>query len=102
MKVVRCNLLQVHLKLFVMASKFLIKSPVEILEGYGLKGVKLTLNLQQCQKLSAIYHSLNAKVDLTSEEQELGGLLQVFKDFAVADVSVWANLVPDQQYDISA
>lgn len=85
------------------------QSPIEVLQGYGATGMKLTLNLQQCQKLGSIYNSL-CKRELTNfdessdkfeplsnEEHELGLFLQVFKDFSIPESDLWNNLLPKEE-----
>lgn len=75
-----------------MTSKVAIR-PVQWQEGYGLTGVVLHLNLQQCQKLSNLYHALNNTSVKTQVEEEIGGFLQIFKDINVPEQNLWNNMV---------
>lgn len=71
---------------------------VRIIESYGMSGMKITLNLAQCQKLSEIYHSLCKKEALSQEEQELGGFLVIFKDIeSPSSDNLWDSLHPEKK-----
>jgi hypothetical protein len=70
--------------------------PFQTVEGYGLKGAKLELNLQQCEFLGAEFHRLkeerDAGTDLTNFESQMMPFLKLFKDFIVPQGGLWDNM----------
>jgi hypothetical protein len=71
-------------------------SPVYTHQGYGMTGMTVRLNLQQCQKLSNLYHSISNKEVKTDEEEAIHGFLEVFKNVNVPNNMIWNNLLESE------
>lgn len=65
--------------------------PYVIVEGLGIQGMDISLNLQQLQELSRLYHVLESKLERTKEEEQLGAFLSIFKGYSVAEEELWSN-----------
>ena len=68
---------------------------VQIIESYGVSGMKLKLNLAQCQKFSSIYKKIEQKhpMDRTDLENEIFGFTAIFSEIQTPDsVDVWSSL----------
>lgn len=76
-------------------------NPTSIIEGFGVKGMRIELNLAQIQVLGSIYQSLMRKPfeSLTEEEGDLVPFLETFKDFSLDRNTLWSNFKEEEVED---